>query len=182
MLKVALTAMRHVPIGGCARGHRRTVRWSPDGAPVPTVASSSGHWRILQWALENRLVPNGRRTLRGIFNRLSASNRKELEGSPDRVNLNSSVGFVCHGFDYIFSQLLAAGLPTFRVMSAHLRCGGWRSTSFRPAFAARRCRKEAVRGREVVNTLSRIRIVRVEGGSTRRGRLAPPAETRVLHP
>ena len=41
---------------------------------------------------------------------------------------------------------------------------------------------EATRGREVVNRLSRIRIVRMEGGSIRRGRLAPSAETRVLHP
>ena len=41
---------------------------------------------------------------------------------------------------------------------------------------------EATRGREVVNRLSRTRIVRVEGGSTRRGCPAPSAETRVLHP
>ena len=44
---------------------------------------------------------------------------------------------MCYGFDYISSQLFAAGLPTFRVMSAHLRCDGWRSTRFRPEFAAR---------------------------------------------
>ena len=69
--------MRHVPTSGCARGHQRTVRWSPDGAPVPTAASASAHWRILQCPLENRLVPTGERTLRGTFNRLSASNRKK---------------------------------------------------------------------------------------------------------